>query len=92
MAGAQRDVQITEEEPNRRIAWQPLPGWSVDYGGSVEFTAAPGGDGTEVRVTSSYRLPGGVLGKAAATVFGESPEQQVNDDLRRFKQILETER
>jgi uncharacterized membrane protein len=85
----QWDAQITEDEPNKRIAWQSLAGSPVENGGSVQFTHAPG-DGTEVRVTLSYHIPGGVLGKAAATVFGESPEQQVNDDLRRLKQILET--
>jgi uncharacterized membrane protein len=84
------DAQITDDQPNQRIAWQSLPGSSVEHGGSVEFTSSPDGQSTEVRVTISYRLPGGVLGKAAATAFGESPEQQVSDDLRRFKQILET--
>jgi uncharacterized membrane protein len=35
-------------------------------------------------------MPAGPLGKAVATVLAKSPEQQVNDDLRRFKQLLET--
>jgi uncharacterized membrane protein len=86
----QWDAQITEDEPNKRIAWQSLPGALVENGGSVEFAPTPDGSGTEVRVAVGYHIPGGVLGKAAATVFGESPDQQVNDDLRRFKQLLET--
>jgi uncharacterized membrane protein len=86
----QWDAHLTADEPNKRIAWQSLPGSLVEHGGSVEFSPAPDDNGTEVRVTISYRLPAGVLGKVAATAFGESPEQQVNDDLRRFKQILET--
>jgi uncharacterized membrane protein len=85
-----KEAQITDEEPNQRIAWQSLPGSAIASGGSVEFTPTPTGDGTEVRVTLSYHIPGGALGKAAATLLGESPEQQVNDDLRRFKQLLET--
>jgi uncharacterized membrane protein len=84
------DARITEDEPNTRIVWQSLPGSSVEHGGSVEFTPSPDSRSTEVRVTISYRLPGGVTGKAVATAFGVSPEQQVSDDLRRFKQILET--
>jgi uncharacterized membrane protein len=83
------DAQITDDQPNARIAWQSLPG-SADHSGSVEFRPAPGGEDTEVRVAISYRLPGGMLAKAAATLFGESPEQQVNADLRRLKQLLET--
>ncbi|MCV6971449.1 SRPBCC family protein [Mycobacterium bohemicum] len=84
------DAQITEDQPGRRIAWQSLPGSVVENGGSVEFAPTPDGDSTEVRVTIGYHLPGGALGKAAATLFGESPDQEVNDDLRRFKQIIET--
>lgn len=86
----QWDAQITEEDPNRRIAWQSLPGSAIENGGSVEFTPTATGDGTEVRVRIGYHIPGGLFGKAAASLFGESPEQQVNDDLRRFKQIVET--
>jgi len=86
----QWDAQITEDQPNKRIAWQSLPGSAIHNGGSIEFTPASDGDGTEVRVRIGYQMPGGVVGKAAATLFGESPDQQVNDDLRRFKQILET--
>ncbi|OBH24185.1 hypothetical protein A5692_05090 [Mycobacterium sp. E342] len=86
----QWDAQITEETPNRRIAWQSLPGSPIENGGSVEFTPTVTGDGTEVRVRIGYHIPGGLFGKAAASLFGQSPEQQVSDDLRRFKQILET--
>ena len=31
-----------------------------------------------------------LLAKAAAKYFGEEPHQQLDDDLRRFKQALET--
>jgi uncharacterized membrane protein len=37
-----------------------------------------------------YAPPGGALGKAVAAMFGEEPNQQVKDDLRRFKQVIET--
>jgi len=86
----QWDAQITEDQPGKRIAWQSLPGSGIENGGSVDFAPDNSGKGTEVRVTIGYQLPGGALGKVAATLLGESPEQQVNDDLRRFKQILET--
>lgn len=86
----QWDAQITEDQPGKRIAWQSLPGSGIENGGSVEFAPDNSGKGTEVRVTIGYQLPGGTLGKVASTLLGESPEQQVNDDLRRFKQILET--
>ena len=37
-----------------------------------------------------YSPPGGALGTLVAKLFGEAPTQQVRDDLRRFKQIVET--
>lgn len=84
------DAQITEDVPNKRIAWQSLPGSGIQNGGCVDFAPDSSGKGTEVRVSIGYHLPGGAIAKAGATLLGESPDQQVNDDLRRFKQILET--
>jgi uncharacterized membrane protein len=84
------DAEITEDRPNARIAWASVEGSKVGNSGSVAFTQAPGGDGTEVRVELSYDPPGGALGKVAAKLFGEEPQQQISDDLRRLKQVLET--
>jgi uncharacterized membrane protein len=51
---------------------------------------APDGVSTEVHVVMAYDIPGGELGKAVAKYFGEEPNQQLDDDLRRLKQVLET--
>jgi uncharacterized membrane protein len=56
----------------------------------VRFAAAPVGRGTEVRVELRYDPPGGALGATVAKLFGEDPTQQVPDDLRHFKQVMET--
>jgi uncharacterized membrane protein len=56
----------------------------------VTFAPAPGDRGTEVRVRIDYAMPGGKVGEAVARLFGEHPRQQVEDDLRRFKQVAET--
>jgi uncharacterized membrane protein len=84
------DAELVEDQPNALIAWASLEGSKVANSGSVAFTPAPGGDGTEVRVELSYDPPGGALGKVAAKLFGEEPQQQISDDLRRLKQVLET--
>lgn len=55
----------------------------------MRFQPAPEGRGTEVKVVIEYNPPGGALGAAIAKVFGEEPEQQIGDDLRRFKQLME---
>ncbi|NEK57322.1 SRPBCC family protein [Geodermatophilus sabuli] len=84
------DAEVVEDEPGRLISWRSTAGADVPNTGSVEFTPAPGDRGTEVRVRLAYAQPGGRLGKAVAKLFGEAPDQQVRDDLTRFKQVLET--
>src|SRR5688572_4004661 len=74
----------------RGIAWRSLPGSQIENSGSVRFQRAPGARGTEVRVQLDYQPPAGALGRGIAWLFGEEPEQQVKDDLHRFKQLLET--
>jgi uncharacterized membrane protein len=84
------DAEIVAEIPDELITWRSLEGADVTNSGSVRFADAPGGRGTEVRMQMEFELPGGRLGAAVARLFGEHPEQQVRDDLRRFKQVLET--
>jgi hypothetical protein len=43
-----------------------------------------------VHVLLAYDIPGGEVGKAVAKYLGEEPHQQLDDDLRRLKQVLET--
>lgn len=82
-------AQITEDRPNELIAWRSIGG-HVDNAGSVRFVPAPGGRGTEVHVEMGFDPPGGILGQWFAKLFGESPDQQVYDDLLHFKQVMET--
>ncbi|UMG94815.1 SRPBCC family protein [Nocardioides sp. TF02-7] len=84
------EAEITSEEPGRRLAWKSLPGADVDNAGTVHFGPTPDGRGTEVKVVLHYDVPGGRVGRAVARLLGENPVQQVRDDLRRFKQVMET--
>lgn len=84
------DAEITQDDPGRLIAWRSLPGASVDNEGQVRFASAPGNRGSEVRVEMRYSPPAGKAGAIVAKLFGEAPDQQVQDDLRHFKQIMET--
>lgn len=84
------DAETTVDLPGQRIGWRSLDGADVPNDGEVLFLPAPGGRGTEVHVALKYRIPGGAVGKAVARWFGEEPSQQLDDDLRRFKQVLET--
>lgn len=87
----QWDAEVYNEKENELIAWRSLDGADVDNAGSVRFEPAAGaGGGTTVRVTLRYDPPGGALGAAVARLFGENPEQQIEEDLNRFKQVMET--
>jgi uncharacterized membrane protein len=86
---AEWDAEITEEHANERIAWHSLEGSHISHQGYVRFQRAPGGRGTEVRVTLAYTPPLGKLGAAVAKLFGEEPKRQLDEDLRRFKSLLE---
>lgn len=84
------DAEITEDRPNELIAWRSLEGADVDSAGTVRFEQLPGGRGTVVKLEMDYRPPAGALGAGIAKLFGEDPEWQVKEGLRRFKQLMET--
>ncbi len=41
-------------------------------------------------VNVEYVPPAGKLGAVVAQMFGEHPEQQIREDMRRLKQLMET--
>lgn len=84
------DAEITEDLPGERISWRSREGAKVESSGTVRFVAAPAGQGTEVHLELRYDVPGGAVGSLIARLFGEEPAAQISDDLRRFKQIVET--
>ena len=84
------DSEITHDEPGRLIAWQSQKGASVRNSGQVEFLDSPDDRGTVVRVTLTYDPPAGSVGKLVAKLFQKEPKIQARQDLRRFKQLMET--
>jgi uncharacterized membrane protein len=84
------EAEILEDQPNTFISWCSLPGSSIDNAGEVFFRDTPSGKGTEIQARISYRLPAGDIGSVAGKLFNPVVEELVKEDLRRFKQILET--
>jgi uncharacterized membrane protein len=82
------EAEIVDDTPGRRIAWRSVGG-IVPNAGSVSFTEAPGGRGTELHVEMEWAPPGGPLGKSFASLFGGDPGLIVESDLRRFKATME---
>ena len=86
-ANAEWDAEIVVDEPGRAIAWRSLEnGSNVRTQGAVRFEAE--GDATRLFVTMSYDAPAHGLGELAARLFSH-PDRQVEEDLRRFKEMIE---
>ncbi|QMS87454.1 SRPBCC family protein [Nostoc edaphicum CCNP1411] len=83
------DAEILEDRENEFISWASVEGADVDNSGFVRFKKAPLDRGTEVKIVLEYNPPGGALGATVAKLFGEEPEQQIGDELRRFKMLME---
>ncbi len=84
------DAELVNEAPDTLIAWKSAPGAEAPNAGSVHFADAPGGRGTVVKVVMDVEPPAGPLGFVIAKLFGEDPDRQVREDLRKFKQLMET--
>jgi uncharacterized membrane protein len=82
-------AEIVERRANELIAWQTVEEPTLYHTGKVTFQAAPRDEGTVVTVEMRYAPPGGPLGAALLKLFRKEPGQQVGDDLRRFKQVME---
>ena len=84
------DSEIVDEVTDERISWTSVEPASLRNSGTVEFRDSPTKRGTLVSVTFAYDPPAGAIGKAVATLFRKNPKMQARQDLRRFKQLMET--
>jgi uncharacterized membrane protein len=83
------DAEVVDEREGQFISWRSLPGSQVHNRGSVLFESLPGDRGTVVRATFDLAPPGGAAGRLAAKALGPITRQQVQEDLRRFKNLME---
>ncbi len=82
------DAGIVEEREDQLLSWRSLPGSQVHNAGTVLFEDSAAGRGTVVRVSMELVASGG-LGRAVGKVLAPITEQQVREDLRRFKRLME---
>ena len=83
------DAEVHDERQDEKIAWRSVGDADIHNSGVVEFHDAPGGRGTEVKVTLRYEPPFGRLGRGIAKLTGHEPEVQLRSNLRRLKQVME---
>jgi hypothetical protein len=82
-----RSKDASEERLAHALGW-----FSIGLG--LAEVAAPRGIaqliGVEVGLEMQFSPPGGVISAKIAKLWGEEPEQQVQEDLRSFNRVMET--
>lgn len=84
------ETELTQDVSNDHLAWQSLAEQPLQHSGRIQLRPAPSGRGTEVELELSYRAPGGRIGGMLAGLFGSLAEIDLDDDLHRLRQLLET--
>ena len=86
---------ITVNRPREEVErlWQSSeyrPSYIQETDAAVSFADAPGDRGTEIHVDLEREVSGGRLGEVVARLTTAEPLAKVKDDLRHFKQYVET--
>jgi uncharacterized membrane protein len=81
------DAKTISVQENKKIAWQSTGG-DIETHGAVTFEET-GANSTRVVVGLEYKPPGGAIGEAVAKLFSD-PEDQLTEDLNRFKKVAES--
>jgi uncharacterized membrane protein len=87
------EIEIVRDEPGQLIGWRSLESAAVHHEGTVRFSPAPDRDGTEILLELRYGAQHGL--KAALRSMVEPVAEvvigtQMEADLSRFKQLMET--
>ncbi|HUS19607.1 MAG TPA: SRPBCC family protein [Terriglobales bacterium] len=83
------DAEV-DEQAGERIGWRTINHPPLEHYGSVEFLDGNHSGETVVHFSAHYVLPGGLLTRGVAMMAGRDPEQMARENLRRFKQLMET--
>jgi uncharacterized membrane protein len=80
------DAEITEDIPNRRIAWRSVGDADVDNAGAVRFDDR--GGRTAVEVSLEYSPPAGKAGELVAELLND-PDKQVERAAESFRKVVQ---
>ena len=83
-------AEIVKERYGEMIAWQSLPGSSIDNAGKVGFRDSLGGQGTTVDVILTYHAPLGKIGEQVARIFTPVFKRMIEEEIGDFKNFVET--
>jgi len=82
------DAVVTDWVPQQFIGWTSVEGSAVENTGQVRVRPVSDSE-TEIDVQLTYRPPAGAAGHALASVLGVDPKAAMDEDLVRFKSLLE---
>jgi len=84
------EAEIVKEENGSLISWRSLEKATIENAGKVEFRDFMNHKGTEIDVVITYRPPAGNVGSGLAWLFNGKFEKMIKEDIRNFKQYIET--
>ncbi|HUP00499.1 MAG TPA: SRPBCC family protein [Gemmatimonadota bacterium] len=79
---------VTRQVPDEVLAWRSEPGSTIENAGVIHFEPASG-EGTRIDIRMSYNPPAGAIGDAVAGLLGTDPRSAMDEDLVRFKSLIE---
>jgi uncharacterized membrane protein len=85
------DAEIEHDEQGRKISWRSVGDSSVWHRGSVQFNEQ-GPDSTEIVVEIAGRPAGQAMPAVAKGTAGLMAGSQIESDLKRFKQQVESDK
>lgn len=85
--GLSWDAEVTNRIEDELFAWRTVPGSSVEHAGIIRFEPIDGS--TRVDIQMSYNPPGGALAHVMAALLGADPKSRLDEELVRFKSLLE---
>jgi uncharacterized membrane protein len=82
------DSVVTRRQADEYVAWKSTEAASIHNRGEARFEPLADGS-TRLTIRLVYQPPLGAIGHAIAKVFGTDPKRELDDDLLRFKSLLE---
>lgn len=86
----QWDAEVFDEQVGQSISWRSLPDSPITMQGSVRFASAPANRGTYLTAVTRFDHPASNLARTFAKLLGKDPNFLMQQDLRRFKALIET--
>jgi uncharacterized membrane protein len=82
------DAIVTGRVDGEYVAWKSTEAAAIQNRGEARFEPLPDGS-TRVTIHLAYDPPLGAIGHAIAKLFGADPKRELDDDMLRFKSLLE---